>query len=85
MEKEEKINLIIKNFDGIKALSGVEVEKENLSCWNEKDIDKLFNELKEVMEKLRKVANICIEGNFNALENLGINDPLIDIFRLLDI
>lgn len=83
MGKEEKINLIIKNFDDIKALPGV--EKEILSGWNKKDIDKLLKELNEVMEKLHKVANICIEGNCNALENLGINDPLIDIFRLLNI
>lgn len=80
---EEKINLIIKNFDCIKALPGV--EKESLSKWNKEDLEKLLNELNEVKEKLHKVANICIEGNCNALNNLGINDPLIDILRLLNI
>lgn len=81
MKKEEKINLIIKNFDGIKALPGV--EKEILSGWNKKDIDKLLKELNEVMEKLHNVANICINGNCNALKNLGIDDPTIDIFKML--
>lgn len=80
---EEKINLIIKNFDCIKALPGV--EKESLSKWNKEDLEKLLNELNEVKEKLHKVANICIEGNCNALNNLGINDSLIDILRLLNI
>lgn len=80
---EEKINLIIKNFDCIKALPGV--EKEILSKWNKEDLEKLLNELNEVKEKLHKVANICIEGNCNTLNNLGINDPLIDILRLLNI
>lgn len=80
---EEKINLIIKNFNAIKELPGV--EKEILSGWNKKDIDKLLNELNGVIEKLHKVANICIDGNCNVLENLGIDTPLIDIFRMLNI
>lgn len=83
MEKEEKINLLIKNFDCIKTLPGV--EKEELNQWNKEDLEKLLNELNEVKEKLHKVANICIEGNCNALENLGIDSPLIDIFRMLNI
>ena len=81
MKKEEKINLIVKNFDGIKALPGV--EKEILSGWNKQDIDKLLKELNEVMEKLHNVANICINGNCNALKNLGLDDPAIDIVKML--
>lgn len=81
MKKRRKINLIVKNFDGIKALPGV--EKEILSGWKEKDIDKLLKELKEVMEKLHNVANICINGNCNALKNLGLDDPTIDIVKML--
>lgn len=80
---EEKINLIIKNFNAIKELPGV--EKEILSGWNKKDIDKLLNELNGVIEKLHKVANICIDGNCNVLENVGIDTSLIDIFRMLNI
>ena len=40
---EEKINLIIKKFDCIKALPGE--EKEILSKWNKEDLEKLISHI----------------------------------------